>query len=195
MSRYFLGTARITTFPAVLTTVVRFRIRIWRVHLGLVGALEEWGCKSGLIILLVYNYTTTSVFSFFTSSLMPPPLLLVFIVVLESCSHDCHEIELAADALKPAHTPENNGFFVLLCAEQHKNFIGIIKLLEQTSSSRGKDHHITWTSAILMVLTAEILMKWVCIMNADVHDTRLTYRRHCSDPLAAGCCLISLVFF
>ena len=94
----------------------------------------------------IYNYTTTtSVFSFFTSSLMPPPLLLVFIVVLESCSHDCHEIELAADALKPAHThtPENNGFFVLLCAEQHKNFIGIIKLLEQTSSSRGKDHHIT----------------------------------------------------
>ena len=79
----------------------------------------------------VNHGTTSAALSFFTP-------ILVFIV-LESCSHDCHEIELAADALKPAHTPENNGFFVLLCAEQHKNFIGIIKLLEQTSS-RGKDH-------------------------------------------------------
>ena len=54
-----------------------------------------------------HGITTTFALSFFT---LP---LLVFIV-LESCSHDCHEIELAAaDALKPA--PENNSVFVLLC--------------------------------------------------------------------------------
>ena len=54
----------------------------------------------------VNHGTTSAALSFFTP-------LLVFIV-LESCSHDCHEIELAAaDALKPA--PENNSVFVLLC--------------------------------------------------------------------------------